>query len=99
MKKGETYLNREILYIETFKPQGTFKAYYKAYDRLKDLGYEVGSMCRNEPIGFADGEKYDYIAKWDNIPPHERNKVDGVMHSTDFREGGVQLIFFNTPKL
>ena len=56
-------------------------------------------MCRNEPIGFADGEKYDYIAKWDNIPPHERNKVDGVMHSTDFREGGVQLIFFNTPKL
>lgn len=98
MKAGQTYLKREILQVETFRPRGTFGAYYKAYDRLKALGYTVGYMCGGEPIGFADSEKYDYIAKWINIPPHERIKVDGVMISDDFREGSVKLIFFNPPK-
>jgi hypothetical protein len=99
MKKGETYLGREILYTEEFAPAGTFQAYYKAEQRLKDLGYTVGSMCRTEPIGFADADKYDYVSKWYNMNRDEKDLLDGVMVSDDFREGGATLVFFTPPKL
>lgn len=98
MVKGQKYLGREILYTEEFPAAGTFRAYYAAEARLKDLGYQVGSMCRDEPIGFADGDKYTYVAKWYNIDRADREKLDGLMLSTDFREGAVQIIFFNPPK-
>jgi hypothetical protein len=99
MKKGEIYLDREILYTEDFPANGTFQAFYSAEARLKDLGYQVGSMCRQEPIGFADNEKCSYVAKWYNIGREDRGRLDGVMLSNDFREGSVQIIFFNPPKL
>jgi hypothetical protein len=98
MKKGETYLGREILHTEEFAPAGTFQAFYNAERRLKELGYTTGSMCRSEPIGFADGEKYDYVSKWYNMNQTEKNMLDGVMVSDDFREGGVTIVFFHTPK-
>jgi hypothetical protein len=55
-------------------------------------------MCRYEPIGFADADKCDYIAKWYNISPKDRNKLDGVMVSEDFRESGATIVFFTPPK-
>ena len=98
MKKGETYLDREILHTETFPPAGTFQAFYNAEKRLKELGYVTGSMCRTEPIGFADAEVVDYVAKWYNIDKEDKGKLDGVMASDDFREGGVTIVFFTPPK-
>jgi hypothetical protein len=98
MKKGDKYLGREILHTETFPPAGTFKAYYAAEGRLKELGYTVGSMCRNEPIGFADGDKCAYVAKWYNMNQSEKSMLDGVMISNDFREGGATIVFFTPPK-
>jgi len=56
-------------------------------------------MCRNEPIGFADNDVYDYVAKWYNIDVSDRLKLDGVMISDDFREGGVEVLFMMPPKL
>jgi hypothetical protein len=98
MQKGETYLGREILHTEEFKPEGTFQAFYNAEGRLKELGYTTGSMCRTEPIGFADADKCDYVAKWYNIDREDKGKLDGVMVSDDFREGGVTIVFFTPPK-
>ena len=98
MKKGETYLGREILHTETFQPAGTFKAFYNAESRLNELGYTIGSMCRNEPIGFADADKCHYVAKWHNIDREDKGKLDGVMVSDDFREGGATIVFFTPPK-
>ena len=98
MKKGDIYLGREILHTETFPPAGTFKAYYAAEERLKELGYTVGSMCRDEPIGFADEDKCGYVAKWYNIGREDKGKLDGVMVSNDFREGGATIVFFTPPK-
>ncbi len=98
MKKGDIYLGREILHTETFPPAGTFKAYYAAEERLKELGYTVGSMCRDEPIGFADADKYGYVSKWYNIDREDKGKLDGVMVSNDFREGGATIVFFTPPK-
>lgn len=91
-------MGREVLHTEDFPSDGTFKAYYKAEERLRELGYTVGSMCGPEPIGFADSDQYSYIAKWYNIKPSERKDLDGVMIAPEgFREGGVQILFF-TPR-
>ena len=98
MKKGETHLGREILHTETFPPAGTFSAFYSAEKRLKELGYTTGSMCSTEPIGFADADVVSYVAKWYNIDREDKGKLDGVMESDDFREGGVTIVFFTPPK-
>lgn len=98
MKRGDQYLGREILHTEEFPAAGTFQAFYNAEARLKDLGYTTGSMARTEPIGFADADKYDYVAKWYRISPEEKALLDGVMVSKDFREGGVTIVFFTPPK-
>jgi hypothetical protein len=55
-------------------------------------------MCRTEPIGFADADVVDYVAKWYNIDREDKGKLDGVMASDDFREGGVTIVFFTPPK-
>ena len=94
-----TFNGRKVLYRESFPAAGTFQTFYNASERLKELGYEVGSMCRNEPIGFADNNVYDYVAKWYNIDIEDRTKLDGVMLSEDFREGSVDVLFLMPPKL
>ena len=99
MTKGDLYLGREVLHVEHYPANGTFRAYYSGLERLKDLGYEVGSMNRDSPIGFADNDKCGYIAKWYNLSPKDKEQLDGVMISKDFREGAVELIFFNPPKI
>ena len=94
----KTCLGRVVILEEHFPPSGTFRAFYKAEARLKELGYVTGSMCRDEPIGFVFGDKFDYVAKWYNLSFQERELLDGVMLSENFREGGVKIIFFNPIK-
>jgi len=92
-----TYLGREITRRDNVKVEGTFQSFYEASKRLMGMGYIMGSMCGDEPIGFADADKYEYIAKWRNIDPSDRVKVDGVMISSDWREGSVEIIWFKEP--
>jgi hypothetical protein len=80
-----TYLGRQIIRREKVAESGTFSSFYSAERKLKNMGYTLGSMCGSEPIGFA------------NIGMDERNKLDGVMISDDWREGIVQIIWFNEP--
>jgi hypothetical protein len=98
MEATKTYLGREIVHEEVFPSKSDFDGYYSAENYLKKLGYTRGSMCRSEPIGFADSDKYRYIAKWYNIDVEERAELDGVMVSSSFRGGEVRVIFFNPPK-
>ena len=98
MKTGEMYLGREIVKVETIKVEGTFESFYSAERKLKEMGYTVGSMCVSDPIGFADGDEYSYIAKWHNLSREDRNLLDGVMISDGWREGSVDIIFFTEPK-
>jgi len=93
-----TYLGREITRRDNVSVEGTFASVSEAEDRLRKMGYTIGSMCGGEPIGFACKEKYDYIEKWYNIDPSDRKKVDGVMISNDWREGSVDIIWFSEPK-
>lgn len=98
MVEAKKYLGRKIVHEETFPSGDDFDGYYAAERRLSELGYTRGSMCRAEPIGFADSDKYTYIAKWYNIDVKERGELDGVMVSSSFRNGEVRIIFFNPPK-
>jgi hypothetical protein len=51
-------------------------------------------MCCDLPIGFADKERYDYVAKWHNLDKSDIEKLDGVLLSDDFREGSVKIVTF-----
>jgi hypothetical protein len=94
----ENYLGREITRRDNVKVEGTFASVYEAEKRLREMGYTIGSMCGGDPIGFACNEKYDYISKWHNMRQDEHKKLDGVMISNDWREGGVEIIWFSEPK-
>ena len=96
--KEAGYLNRNVAHVELFKANGTFKAYYQAYNKLKKYGYMIGSMCGDSPIGFKDSELCSCISKWYNMNSNDKELLDGVMISEDFREGDVYIVFFNQPK-
>jgi hypothetical protein len=94
---NETYLGREITRRDNVTVEGTFASVSEAEDRLRKMGYIIGSMSGNQPIGFVDKEQYNYISKWYNMTPEEHNKLDGVMISSDWREGSVEIIWFKEP--
>ncbi len=93
-----TYLGREITRRDNVKVEGTFSSVHEAEKRLKGMGYIIGSMCGGDPIGFACEEKYNYISKWHNMNREDQNKLDGVMISSNWREGSVEIIWFMEPK-
>lgn len=95
--KGKFWQDREIVHAVDFPANGTFKAFYEAEAHVKDLGYRVGSMCRQEPIGFKYG--VDYVAKWYNLDSNDKAQLDGViLPQSEFREGGAIILFFTPPK-
>lgn len=89
-------INSSIL----FEPKGTFEAINEARNYLKERGYTLGSMERDNPIGFADAERVGYISKWTNMTSAEQKQVDGViiLYKGDFRDGGAEILFFEEPK-
>lgn len=84
--------DREIVSKEKFRKTTTFSAVHRAEEKASKLGYSIGSMCRDEPIGLS--KKASYIAKWRNIDRDEYDKIEGVILSNDFREDDVYLIEF-----
>jgi len=85
---------KKIVNVKTFKNNDDFDAYNKAVDELRNEGYQVGSMCSDDPIGFADNADIKYIAKWKNISSDEYPKLDGVIVSEDFRCNGCIVVYF-----
>lgn len=95
---GKEFQGRKASRVIEIPAGGTFKAFYEAETLVREMGYGVGSMCGPEPIGFAHG--YDYIAKWYNLSREDKNSLDGLLlHDGGFREGGVKVVFFNSPHL
>lgn len=92
---GDKFQGRTILSIEEFKAKGTFNAYYEAVAYLSKLNYETGSMARDMPIGFKKVDVCCFIGKWYNLSQKDKAQLDGVIISNDFREGDVQILFFN----
>jgi hypothetical protein len=96
MKKGDEYLNRRVVDVVTVEASGTFGAIREAEEILKEQGFRIGSMCYNEPIGFAPADKYKHIAKWHNIETKDYSKLHGVLLPIGgFREGAVEIVYLN----
>jgi hypothetical protein len=101
---GSVYDNRnlpqlEVKYAVEFVPSGTFGAISNAQNYLKDMGYQTGSMEGEMPIGFADENKYGYVSKWTRMNRSEHGTLDGaIIPDPEFREGGVLVLFFTSPK-
>lgn len=91
--------NRKEVQRLNFKVDGTFQSLYAAERWLKENGYSYGSGCKSRttgapmPIAIQKGE-YDLPQKWINFDKEDKEDVDGVMVSYDFREGDVTVILF-----
>jgi hypothetical protein len=94
MSVTKKYNGREIKKEHSFKVEVTFESVYAAYRWCTENGYEDGSMCSLMPIAIMKG-KYNLPQKWKNMTTAQRNSVDGVIISNDFREGEVIIYIFN----
>lgn len=71
-----------------FEGKKDFEAFYKARDFLKSIGFSVGSMQRDDPIGIRRGD-WD-IAKWRNLSEDDMSKLDGTIKGNK-REGPLTV--------
>jgi len=87
----EDLIGKKEVFTKTFPARGDFGAHSDATKFCYDNGICVGSMCGPEPIGVVFGDCY--IAKWRNIGPEDKSRLDGVLISGGgFREGSVTLL-------
>lgn len=91
--KRELWSGRPVKERKTFYEKGTFNSMYRAKEWLSENGYSYGSTARDLPIGLMKGDFE--ISKWYNLDDSDIKELDGVMISNDFREGAVELLFFN----
>ena len=71
-----------------------FSAFYAAEEWIGKNGYSSGSMDgRGEPIAIRKGV-YDLPQKWHNINKEWKQRADGVIISSNWREGEVKVILF-----
>ena len=78
----------------SFESSQTFQALRNAQKILEADEYHSGTLCGDEPVGIS--KNFNYIAKWKNLSTEERGQVDGVMLSSNFREGKVFVVLFKT---
>jgi len=75
-----------------------FGGWNKASKWLYKNGFRTGSMDGNNPIGIMK-TKYTVPWKWHNMIRVEKDKLDGVLISTDFTKEPVKVIFFDLNKI
>lgn len=66
-----------------------FSAKYAAQTYLESLGFAIGSMERDHPIGIHRAPAI--ISKWTRMTPEEHRALDGFLESGSFRNGDVVL--------
>lgn len=95
---GYYYLGRKILVQQNFtkKEDRPFDAFYQAQSYLNDLGYSYGSLAvtSSPNVAVKKGE-YDLPEKWHNFDKEEISLIDGVIISSDYREGQITVMLFN----
>jgi len=85
---------REIKEEHKFKGYGTFQGLYLAHEWLHNNGYYWGSLDgRFNPVAIVKGD-YKLPEKWHNFTLAEKKSVDGIITSSDWREGEVKVIIY-----
>lgn len=92
----EFNLNRPIKTVvkEKGDKKDTFSATYKIEQRAEAMGFVVGSLCRDKPVGIARADRYNAVAKWHNLDASDMLLLDGVVLSRDHRHGDSYLVLF-----
>lgn len=85
---------REVLQELTFNVPGTFKSKWAADGWLQQNGYSSGSTTHSDKIVAIRKGEYDLPQKWHNFTKEDKESVDGVMISTDYREGEVKIFLY-----
>lgn len=75
--------------IKVFDQPGDFVAFDAAREWVQSLGYSVGSMQRDEPIGLMAGRWS--ISKWRSLSAKERDELDGTITGNK-RNGPVTVM-------
>ena len=88
----ERQCGKKVVETIHFPSTGTFTAFSVAEKKAVEMGYSVGSMCRDEPIGLA--KDVGYIAKWHNIDSADKAHIEAGILSCDFREGDAVIAIF-----
>jgi hypothetical protein len=92
------YLGRKILVQQNFtkKEDRPFDAYYQSLTFLNDRGYDYGSLAVTSSLNVAVKKGiYDLPEKWHNLDKEDIASIDGVIRSSDYREGSVTVMLFN----
>lgn len=91
--KQKYFLGRKVKSEKTITrgPNVEFGALYEAEGLLKENGYFCGFLDGNNPMGISFTEP---IFKWHTLSKEDKAKLDGVMISSDWRNGDVKIIFF-----
>ncbi len=85
---------REILQELTFFEKGKFESMYAAFGWLTQSGFSYGSTDRNpNPVAIQKGE-YTLPQKWHNFTAKQKSQVDGIITSTNWRDGEVKVIIY-----
>lgn len=88
------FLGRKVKSEKTITrgPNTEFGALYEATDLLQREHHGVGSLDGNNPI--AVKKDLYYLKKWHSLSKEDKDKLDGVLVSSDFRNDSVKIIFF-----
>lgn len=93
--------NRKEVQRLNFKVEGTFQSMYAAQRWLTENNYSYGSPCKDRlhggdlPVAIQKGE-YNLPQKWMHFDKEDKELVDGIMISHDFREGDVTIVIYET---
>lgn len=87
--------HRRIIKEEhTFNEHGTFESLYAAEAWLSSKGYSTGSLDGlGQPVAIVKGE-YNLPQKWHNFNAKEKTLVDGIITSSNWREGEVKITIY-----
>jgi|SRR5882757_10630747 len=104
--KQKLWNGRRVKEEKEFNVEGTFQSYYAALSYLTENGYSHGSMSAGRrwekpgspPIPIQKGE-YDLPEKWHNLSKENKQLLDGIVISSDWREGLVKVILFEDKKV
>jgi len=83
---------RKFTLAYTASSSEDFEAVENARNWARHQGYNIGSMCRDEPIACSLNVKH--IAKWYNISIDEWPQIGAVLVSKNFRYGPISVYTF-----
>ena len=98
--KQKYLLGRKVREEKTITrgPNVEFGALYEATEILMELHMRVGWMDGDNPMGFTDkplNDTFSYIPKWSLLSGDDKQKLMGVLVSSNYRKDSVKIIFFD----